>query len=142
MAGESNHVEFVAVRTFEIQVSIFKVMTSYELVYRFNQTRSLQPVRILFLKFRPIFYKDVLYADIALKLPRMVAVVLLSYFIIKNFLAVLLGFVDVVLELREVPVDAQVGVSVVHGDIIKNSDCNSEFHAKFISLLFLSAVFK
>ena len=47
----------------------------------------------------------------------------------------LLGFVDVVLELREVPVDAQVGVSVVHGDIIKNSDCNSEFHAKFISLL-------
>ena len=134
MAGESNHVEFVAVRTFEIQVSIFKVMTSYELVYRFNQTRSLQSVRILFLKFRPIFYKDVLYVDIALKFPRMVAVVLLSYFIIKNFLAVLLGFVDVVLELREVPVDAQVGVSVVHGDIIKNSDCNSEFHAKFIKL--------
>lgn len=96
----------------------------------------MQPVRVLFLEFGPIPYEDVLYADVALKLPRVVAVVLLSYFIIKNFLAVLLGFVDVLLEFREVAVDAQVGVSVVHGDIIKNSDCNSEFHAKFISLLF------
>lgn len=79
----------------------------------------MQPVRVLFLEFGPIPYEDVLYADVALKLPRVVAVVLLSYFIIKNFLAVLLGFVDVLLEFREVAVDAQVGVSVVHGDIIK-----------------------
>lgn len=136
MAGEPHHVEFVAVRAFEIQVPIFKVMASHEPVYRFDQTRSVQPVSVPFLEFRPIPYEDVLYADVALKLPRVVAVVLLSYFIIKNFLAVLLGFVDVFLELREVAVDAQIGVSVVHGDIIKNSDCNSEFHAKFISLLF------
>ncbi len=140
MAGEPHHVEFVAVRAFEIQVSIFEVMTSYELVYRLDQARPLQPARVLFLEFGPIPYEDVLYADVALKLPRVVAVVLLSYFIIKNFLAVLLGFVDVLLEFREVAVDAQVGVSVVHGDIIKNSDCNSEFHAKFISLLFLGCL--
>lgn len=136
MAGEPHHVEFVAVRAFEIQVSIFKVMASYELVYRLDQTRSLQPARVLFLEFGPIFYKDVLYVDIALELPRMVAVVLLSYFIIKNFLAVLLGFVDVFLEFREVTIETQIGVSIVHVNIIKNSDCNSELHAKFISLLF------
>ena len=38
------------------------------------------------------------------------------------------------LEFREVTVEAQVGVSIVHGDIMKNSDCNSELHAKFILL--------
>ena len=138
MAGEPHHVEFVAVRAFEIQKPVLEVMASHEPVYRLDQARSLQPARVLFLEFGPIPYEDVLYADIALKLPRVVAVVLLSYFIIKNFLAVLLGLVDVFLEFREVAVDAQVGVSVVHGDIIKNSDCNSEFHAKFISLLFLT----
>ena len=136
MAGEPHHVEFVAVRAFEIQKSIFEVMASYELVYRLDQTRSLQPVRVLFLEFGPIPYEDVLYADVALKLPRVVAVVLLSYFIIKNFLAVLLGFVDVFLEFREVTIETQIGVSIVHVNIIKNSDCNSELHAKFISLLF------
>lgn len=40
------------------------------------------------------------------------------------------------LEFREVTVEAQVGVSIVHGNIMKSSDCNSELHAKFISLLF------
>ena len=88
MARESHHVEFIAARAFEIQKPILEVMASYELVYRFNQTRSQQPVCILFLEF------------------------------------------------REVTVEAQVGVSIVHGDIMKNSDCNSELHAKFISLLF------
>ena len=136
MAGEPHHVEFVAVRAFEIHKPVLEVMASHEPVYRLDQARSLQPVRILFLEFGPIPYEDVLYADVALKLPRMVAVVLLPHFVVENLLAVLLGLVDVLLELREVAVDAQVGVSVVHGDIIKNSDCNSEFHAKFISLLF------
>ena len=136
MAGEPHHVEFVAVRAFEIQVSIFKVMASHELVYRLDQTRSLQPVSVPFLEFGPISHEDVLYADVALKPPRVVAVVLLPHLVVENLFAVLLGFVDVILELREVAVDAQVGVSVVHGDIIKNSDCNSELHAKFISLLF------
>lgn len=142
MAGEPHHVEFVAVRAFEIQVSIFKVMASDKLVYRFNQARSLQPVSVPFLKFRPISYEDVLYIDIALKLPRMVAVVLLPDLVVENLLAVFFGLVDVILELREVAVDAQVGVSVAHGDIIKNSDYNSELHAKFISLLFLKGISK
>ncbi len=88
MARESHHVEFIAARAFEIQKPILEVMASYELVYRFNQTRSQQPVCILFLEF------------------------------------------------REVTVEAQVGASLVHGDIMKNSDCNSELHAKFISLSF------
>ena len=138
MAGEPHHVEFVAVRAFEIQEPVLEVMASHEPVYRLDQARSLQPARVPFLEFGPIPHEDVLYADVALKLPRMVAVVLLSYFIIKNFLAVLLGFVDVFLEFREVTIETQIGVSVVHGDIIKNSDCNSELHAKFISLLFLN----
>ena len=111
-------------------------MASHELVYRLDQTRSLQPVSVPFLEFGPISHEDVLYADVALKPPRVVAVVLLPHLVVENLFAVLLGFVDVILELREVAVDAQVGVSVVHGDIIKNSDCNSELHAKFISLLF------
>ena len=136
MAGEPHHVEFVAVRAFEIQVSILEVMASHEPVYRFNQAWPLQPVSVPFLEFRPVSHEDVLYADVALKLPRVVAVVLLPHLVVENLFAVLLGLVDVILELREVAVDAQVGVSVVHGDIIKNSDCNSELHAKFISLLF------
>lgn len=136
MARESHHIEFIAIRTFEIQKPILEVMASHEPVYRLDWARSLQPVRVLFLELGPISYEDVLYADVALKLPRVVAVVLLPYFVVENLLAVLLGFVDVVLELREVAVDAQVGVSIVHGDIVKNSDCNSELHAKFISLLF------
>ena len=122
MAGEPHHVEFVAVRAFEIQKPVLEVMASHEPVYRLDQTRSLQPVSVPFLEFRPILNEDVLYADVALKLPRVVAVVLLPDLVVENLLAVLLGFVDVVLELREVAVDAQVGVSVVHGDIIKNSD--------------------
>ena len=136
MAGEPHHVEFVAVRAFEIQKPVLEVMASHEPVYRLDQARSVQPVRILFLEFGPVSYEDVLYADIALKLPRVVAVVLLSYLIVKNFLAVLLGFVDVFLEFREVTIETQIGVSIVHVNIIKNSDCNSELHAKFISLLF------
>ena len=141
MAGEPHHVEFVAVRAFEIEEPVLEVVASHEFVYRLDQARPLQPARVPFLEFGPIPYEDVLYADVALKLPRVVAVVLLSYFIVKNLLAVLLGFADVFLEFREVAVDAQVGVSVVHVDIIKNSDCNSELHAKFISLLFSTRMF-
>jgi len=136
MAGEPHYVEFVAVRALVVQESVFEVMASHEFVYRLDQARSLQPVRVPFLEFWPVSYEDVLYIDIALKLPRMVAVVLLSYLVIKNLLAVLFGLVDIFLEFREVAVDSQVGVSVMHGNIIKNSDYNSELHAKFISLLF------
>ena len=88
MARESHHVEFIAARAFEIQEPVFEIIATHELVYRLDQTRSQQPVCILFLEF------------------------------------------------REVTVEAQGGASLVHGDIMKNSDCNSELHAKFISLLF------
>ena len=146
MAREPHYVEFVAVWAFVVQKSVFEVMASYELVYRFNQSRSLQPVFLFDLEFRPILHKDVLYVYIALQPSGTTAVVLFPDFVIKNLLAVLFGLVDIVFEFQEVAVGTQVGVSVGHAIIIKNSDYNSELHAKFISLLFynyqITLVFK
>ena len=69
---------------------------SFEIIMETSSWRLL----IFWFWIRASFYEDVLYIDVSLKLSYAVAVVLLSYLIIKN------------------------------------SDYNSELHAKFISLLF------
>ena len=122
MAREPHYVEFVAVWALVVKESVFEVMASHELVYRFNQSRPLQPVFLFDLEFRSILHKDVLYVYIALQPSGMAAVVLFPDFVIKNLLAVLFGLVDIILEFQEVAVGTQVGVSVGHAIIIKNSD--------------------